>query len=105
MIKNRFKIDDSLDVFAVHGLGGTVGILLLPLLISEGFGGIGYGQTNFSSLMIAQFIGVVSVLIFTLLLSFLIAVFVKRLVGIRVSDDDIEAGLDISSHGQSGYKL
>ena len=105
LIKNRFKIDDSLDVFAVHGLGGTVGILLLPLLISEGFGGIGYGQTNFSSLMIAQFIGVVSVLIFTLLLSFLIAVFVKRLVGIRVSDDDIEAGLDISSHGQSGYKL
>ena len=55
--------------------------------------------------MMAQFIGVIAVLIFTLLLSFLIAVFVKRLIGIRVSDDDIEAGLYISSHGQSGYKL
>ena len=94
-----------MDVFAVHGLGGTIGILLLPLLISERFGGIGYGETNFSSFMMAQFIGVIAVLIFTLLLSFLIAVFVKRLIGIRVSDDDIEAGLDISSHGQSGYKL
>ena len=105
LIKNRFKVDDSLDVFAVHGLGGTIGILLLPLLISERFGGTGYGETNFSSFMMAQFIGVIAVLIFTLLLSFLIAVFVKRLIGIRVSDDDIEAGLDISSHGQSGYKL
>ena len=105
LIKNRFKIDDSLDVFAVHGLGGTIGILLLPLLISENFGGIGYGETNFSSFMTAQVIGVLAVLIFTLIVSYLIAIFVKGMVGIRVSDDDMEAGLDISSHGQSGYKL
>ena len=105
LIKNRFKIDDSLDVFAVHGLGGTIGILLLPLLISENFGGIGYGETNFSSFMTAQVIGVLAVLVFTLIVSYLIAIFVKGMVGIRVSDDDMEAGLDISSHGQSGYKL
>lgn len=105
LIKNRFKIDDSLDVFAVHGLGGTIGILLLPLLISENFGGIGYGETSFSSFMTAQVIGVLAVLIFTLIVSYLIAIFVKGMVGIRVSDDDMEAGLDISSHGQSGYKL
>ena len=105
LIKNRFKIDDSLDVFAVHGLGGTIGILLLPLLISENFGGIGYGETNFSSFMTAQVVGVLAVLIFTLIVSYLIAIFVKGMVGIRVSDDDMEAGLDISSHGQSGYKL
>ena len=105
LIKNRFKIDDSLDVFAVHGLGGTIGILLLPLLISENFGGIGYGETSFSSFMTAQVVGVLAVLIFTLIVSYLIAIFVKGMVGIRVSDDDMEAGLDISSHGQSGYKL
>ena len=105
LIKNRFKIDDSLDVFAVHGLGGTIGILLLPLLISENFGGIGYGETDFSSFMTAQVIGVLAVLIFTLIVSYLIAIFVKGMVGIRVSDDDMETGLDISSHGQSGYKL
>ena len=105
LIKNRFKIDDSLDVFAVHGLGGTIGIILLPLLISENFGGIGYGETNFSSFMTAQVVGVLAVLIFTLIVSYLIAIFVKGMVGIRVSDDDMEAGLDISSHGQSGYKL
>ena len=105
LIKNRFKIDDSLDVFAVHGLGGTIGILLLPLLISENFGGIGYGEANFSSFMTAQVVGVLAVLIFTLIVSYLIAIFVKGMVGIRVPDDDMEAGLDISSHGQSGYKL
>ena len=105
LIKNKFKVDDSLDVFAVHGLGGTIGILLLPLLISEGFGGVGYGETNFSSFMTAQVIGVIAVLFFTLIVSYLLAIFVKSLVGIRVSDDDIEVGLDISSHGQSGYKL
>jgi Amt family ammonium transporter len=55
--------------------------------------------------MTAQVIGVLAVLIFTLIVSYLIAIFVKGMVGIRVSDDDMEAGLDISSHGQSGYKL
>lgn len=105
IIKNKFKVDDSLDVFAVHGLGGTIGILLLPFLISESFGGVGYGDGTFSSLMSAQVIGVIAVLVFTLVLSYLLAVITKSLVGIRVSDDQIEEGLDISSHGQSGYKL
>jgi Amt family ammonium transporter len=105
LVKNKFKVDDSLDVFAVHGLGGMIGILLLPFLISESFGGVGYGDGTFSSLMSAQVIGVIAVLVFTLLLSYILAIFVKSLVGIRVSDDQIEEGLDISSHGQSGYKL
>lgn len=105
IVKNKFKVDDSLDVFAVHGLGGTIGILLLPFLISESFGGVGYGDGTFSSLMSAQVIGVIAVLVFTLVLSYVLAVIAKSLVGIRVSDDQIEEGLDISSHGQSGYKL
>ena len=105
IVKNKFKVDDSLDVFAVHGLGGTIGILLLPFLISESFGGVGYGNGTFSSLMSAQVIGVIAVLVFTLVLSYVLAVIAKSLVGIRVSDDQIEEGLDISSHGQSGYKL
>ena len=105
IVKNKFKVDDSLDVFAVHGLGGTIGILLLPFLISESFGGVGYGDGTFSSLMSAQVIGVIAVLVFTLVLSYVLAIIAKSLVGIRVSDDQIEEGLDISSHGQSGYKL
>ena len=105
IVKNKFKVDDSLDVFAVHGLGGTIGILLLPFLISESFGGVGYGDGTFSSLMSAQVIGVIAVLVFTLVLSYVLAIIAKSLVGIRVSNDQIEEGLDISSHGQSGYKL
>ena len=105
LVKNKFKVDDSLDVFAVHGLGGTLGILLLPFLISESFGGVGYGDGTFSDLMTAQTIGVLAVLVFTLIVSYILARISKQIVGIRVTDDEIERGLDVSSHGQSGYKL
>jgi Amt family ammonium transporter len=105
LVKNKFKVDDSLDVFAVHGLGGTLGILLLPFLISESFGGVGYGDGTFSDLMTAQIIGVLAVLVFTLIVSYILARISKQIVGIRVTDDEIERGLDVSSHGQSGYKL
>ena len=105
LVKNKFKVDDSLDVFAVHGLGGTLGILLLPFLISESFGGVGYGDGTFSDFMTAQVIGVLVVLVFTLVVSYILARISKQIVGIRVSDDEIERGLDVSSHGQSGYKL
>jgi Amt family ammonium transporter len=104
LVKNKFKVDDSLDVFAVHGLGGTLVILLLPFLISESFGGVGYGDGAFSDLMTAQIIGVLAVLVFTLIVSYILARISKQIVGIRVTDDEIERGLDVSSHGQSGYK-
>jgi Amt family ammonium transporter len=55
--------------------------------------------------MTAQVIGVLAVLVFTLVVSYILARISKQIVGIRVSDDEIERGLDVSSHGQSGYKL
>ena len=105
-VKNALKIDDSLDVFAVHGLGGTLGILLLPFLIGSNLGGVGLseGQTVMSFFN-TQLIGTISVLIFTAIMTVIIALILRSFFGLRVDEDQIEEGLDLSSHGQSGYKL
>ena len=105
-VKNALKIDDSLDVFAVHGLGGTLGILLLPFLIGPNLGGVGLseGQTVMSFFN-TQLTGTISVLIFTAIMTVIIALILRSFFGLRVDDDQLEEGLDLSSHGQSGYKL
>ena len=105
-VKNALKIDDSLDVFAVHGLGGTLGILLLPFLIGTNFGGVGLseGQTIMSFFSV-QLTGAISVLLFTAFVTIILALVLRSSLGLRVDDDQIEEGLDLSSHGQSGYKL
>ena len=106
VVKDNFKIDDSLDVFAVHGIGGLLGILLIPFLTSESYGGIGYDEgSGFSDLMTTQIIGAVSVGLFTLIGSVILLLITKSIFGLRVTDDSQEEGLDIAEHGQSGYKL
>ena len=106
VVKDNFKIDDSLDVFAVHGIGGLLGILLIPFLTSESYGGIGYDEgSSFSDLMTTQIIGAVSVGSFTLIGSVILLLITKSIFGLRVTDDSQEEGLDIAEHGQSGYKL
>ena len=106
IVKATFNIDDSLDVFAVHGVGGLLGILLIPFLTAESYGGIGYDEgSNFGDLMTTQIIGAVSVGLFTLIGSVILLLIIKSIFGLRVSDDSQEEGLDVAEHGQSGYKL
>ena len=106
IVKETFNIDDSLDVFAVHGVGGLLGILLIPFLTAESYGGVGYDEgSNFGDLMTTQIIGAVSVGLFTLIGSVILLLIIKSIFGLRVSDDSQEEGLDVAEHGQSGYKL
>ncbi len=105
VVKDILKIDDSLDVFAVHGVGGLVGILAIPFLTATAWGGVGYGDGNFGSLMYAQVIGVISVFLFTLIGSIVLLLITRSIFGLRVSNEAVEEGLDIAEHGQSGYKL
>ena len=106
IVKETFNIDDSLDVFAVHGIGGLLGILLIPFLTAESYGGIGYDVgSSFSDLMTTQVIGAVSVGLFTLVGSVILLLITRSIFGLRVSDDSQEEGLDVAEHGQSGYKL
>lgn len=106
IVKETFNIDDSLDVFAVHGVGGLLGILLIPFLTAESYGGIGYDEgSGFGDLMTTQIIGAVSVGSFTLIGSVILLLIIKSIFGLRVSDDSQDEGLDVAEHGQSGYKL
>ena len=106
VVKETFNIDDSLDVFAVHGIGGLLGILLIPFLTAESYGGIGYDEgSSFGDLMTTQVIGAVSVGLFTLVGSVILLLITRSIFGLRVSDDSQEEGLDVAEHGQSGYKL
>ena len=102
IVKNNLKIDDSLDVFAVHGVGGLLGIILVAFLVDTNIGGAGYadGINAISQLMI-QLKGTVAVLVLSVVATIVITYVVKLTVGLRVDDSSEVEGLDISSHGET----
>ena len=102
IVKNNLKIDDSLDVFAVHGIGGLLGIILVAFLVDANIGGAGYadGINAISQLMI-QLKGTVAVLVLSVVATIVITYVVKLTVGLRVDDSSEVEGLDISSHGET----
>ena len=97
LIRVRLKIDDSLDVFAVHGVGGILGILLLPFLSAAALGGTGDG--NF----VVQLKGTVMVVVWSALASAVILLALKAVFGLRVTAEEEAEGLDKSLHGESAY--
>jgi Amt family ammonium transporter len=99
-VKNRLSIDDSLDVFAVHGIGGILGTLLLaPLATSQAD-----GMTWLTQLGV-QATGIVVTVVWSIVFSFLIIMVVRTFTGLRVSEDEETSGLDLTSHGERGYDL
>jgi Amt family ammonium transporter len=106
LVKRHLKIDDSLDVFAVHGAGGATGTLLTGILVAGVFGGAGLSaDTSIGAQFGAQIVGVLATLVWSALLTFLIVKGVQAWVGLRVSDDTEVKGLDITTHGESGYNI
>ncbi|MEO9469528.1 ammonium transporter [Parasphingorhabdus sp.] len=106
LVKNSFKIDDSLDVFAVHGVGGILGSLLLALFVSESFGGVGYADDMaFGSQFVAQLIGVGVVAIWSAVATLILGYGISFVLPMRVNEDDERDGLDISSHGERAWDL
>lgn len=106
MIKSYFKIDDSLDVFPVHGVGGILGILMLALVGKpEGF--LGAGASGFDASSFSQFIiqlqGVVVICLWTLVFSWIALKATSLVTNLRVSDESEYEGLDITEHNESGY--
>ena len=106
LIRNRLKIDDSLDVFAVHGVGGILGTLLCSILMHPNLGGVGYDEgQNPSSQFIIQFQSVVIVIIWTVVATYGILKFISYFTPLRVSLEEEREGLDLSSHGEQGNQL
>ena len=105
-IKQRLKIDDSLDVFPVHGVGGILGTLLTAVFASNALG-VFSGQEDIviSSQLGVQAIGVVSTIVYTGVVTWLILKLTDVLVGNRVDEDQEQEGLDLVSHNERGYDL
>ena len=103
--KFTLKIDDSLDVMAVHGVGGILGTLLAGVLASETFGGLGLEKTVMQQ-TIVQIIGVVSVVVFSAVVTYVICLITKSIFGLRVSEEEeISEGLDSGTHGEQSYHI
>ncbi len=104
IIRIKMKIDDSLDVFAVHGVGGMLGTILCAFLMQSGFGGSGLDEGVYVlGQFKVQFYAVIVTAIWTIILTYLILRVISFFTDLRVSEDDEIAGLDNSLHGESGY--
>ena len=104
VIRGKLKIDDSLDVFAVHGVGGIVGSLLVAFLATETFSGLGLAEgVSAMEQFIVQLKGVVITAIWTAIATYAILKLTGFVVPLRVNKDVEVEGLDLAQHGERGY--
>ena len=103
IVKKTLRIDDSLDVMAVHGVSGATGTILAAFLAAAALGGVGLGDGGVGGQLMTQVIGVVVVGIWSGIASYLIILITKAVCGLRVTSDEERTGLDVSSHGETGY--
>jgi len=104
LIRVKLKIDDSLDVFAVHGVGGILGSLLVAYLALPAFGGLGLGDgVTAGGQFMVQLSSVAITVLWTGVASYVILKVIGMLVGLRVDQQDEIEGLDLSQHGERGY--
>ncbi|WP_299844935.1 ammonium transporter [uncultured Paracoccus sp.] len=110
-LKSRIGIDDSLDVFGIHGVGGIIGAILTGVFASPSLGGAGVwdyatgavAEFNMGGQVYAQTLGVVICIIWSGVVSFIAIHLVKAVMGLRVADTDERQGLDVTTHGENAY--
>ncbi len=108
-IKQRFHIDDSLDVFPVHGVGGMLGTLLAGIFASDQLGvfsGQGYNEgMNMASQVLVQITGIIATFAYTAVITYLLLKLIDNLLVLRVDEEDEIRGLDLVEHDERGYDL
>jgi Amt family ammonium transporter len=103
-IRGKLQIDDSLDVFAVHGVGGVLGSLLVAVLATETFSGAGLNEgATISSQLGVQAASVGITVLWTAIASYIILRIAALCGGLRVENDAETEGLDLTQHGERGY--
>ena len=110
-VKPRMGIDDSLDVFGIHGVGGIVGAILTGVFAAPSLGGGGVfdystgavGEYAMGAQVWNQTLGVIIAIVWSAVVSFIAIHIVKALIGLRVSDSDERQGLDVTTHGENAY--
>jgi Amt family ammonium transporter len=106
VIKSKWNIDDSLDVFAVHGIGGILGILLTAFFADTSLGGNGLPEgVSMGTAFLGQLIAVIVTVVWAGGASYILLKITQAIVGLRVSAEEEIEGLDITSHGERSYDL
>ncbi|MDD5578667.1 MAG: ammonium transporter [Methylobacter sp.] len=104
-IKRTLKIDDSLDVFPVHGIGGITGSLLTGVFAASNLGGLGLPEgVSIMDQVGIQALAIVVTIVWSALFSYLILKLLDSLIGLRVTGDEEMQGLDIILHEETGYQ-
>ena len=101
--KIKFGIDDTLDVFSVHGVGGVIGTLLVAILGDTSFGGLGLSELGIYKQLGVQITGIIAVGLWCGVVSYILVKITAALVGLRASSEEELQGLDQTVHGESAY--
>ncbi|MFN2259532.1 MAG: ammonium transporter, partial [Parasphingopyxis sp.] len=104
IVKRRFAIDDSLDVFAVHGVGGMLGALMLAVLMAPALGGTGYAEgSGMADQLAGQAIAVVVVVLWSAVATAAIAWLTGIVFPMRATEEQEHQGLDLAQHGEKAW--
>jgi ammonium transporter, Amt family len=105
LLRERLKVDDALDVFAVHGVGGMFGALATGIFataaVQPAFTGLIEGNPQ---QLVNQLIAVVATVAYAVIATFVIVKVVDAILGIRVTSESEAMGLDLSVHGEAAYQ-
>ena len=102
--KKPLKVDESLDVFAVHEVDGILGVVLVLIFASTSIREMGYTDImTMSRQFLVLFIGTTAVVAWSRIITFFIIKFITILVGLRVGKEAETEGLDLAEHGERGY--
>lgn len=105
-IKQGLKIDDSLDVFPVHGVGGIIGTLFAGVFVAVEFGGAGLAENMTTSGQVyIQFVGILATVAWTAIATYVILKVVGMFIELRIDEQEEHEGLDLVAHDEKGYNL
>ncbi|MBI3581509.1 MAG: ammonium transporter [Nitrospinae bacterium] len=105
VMKGRFGYDDSLDTFGVHGVGGTLGALLAGVFAVKAIGGTAGLFEGAPGQVTTQFVAVAASWIYSFAVTLVLLKVLDATMGLRVTRDEEEMGLDLTQHGESGYMM
>jgi Amt family ammonium transporter len=108
VVKLKYKLgyDDSLDAFGVHGVGGFVGAILTGVFVDAKFGGAGLAEgVSMGSQVGKQFLGAGATIVYCAVVSFVLLKIIDAVIGLRVTDEQEEMGLDLVLHDEQAYNL
>ena len=103
-VKNHFGYDDSLDAFGVHGVGGTVGVVLTGIFASSVFGG-SMPNLDIARQFLMQALGAVITIVYSVAVTFVLLLLIENVVGLRVPEEEERMGLDLTQHGENSYNV